>query len=180
VQLQLGNTPASIDLMRMNALRNESGRRAPEASRGRAPRSSLAFSLVEVMVSVIVVATVFFALYAGISFGFATLGLSREELRATQVLAEKMETIRLYNWEQINSNGFIPTTFTAPFDATTNGDSGITYTGRVTIATAPISEAYSNDVRKITVEVQWRSAKVMRTRTMSTFSSRYGLQNYIY
>jgi prepilin-type N-terminal cleavage/methylation domain-containing protein len=141
---------------------------------------SRGFSLIEVLVSVVVVGTVFFSLYAGISFGFATLGLSREELRATQVLAEKMETIRLYNWEQVNSNGFIPSTFTAPFDATTNGSSGITYTGTVAIVTPSIAEGYSNDLRLITVQVEWQSAQVLRQRSMSTYVSRYGLQNYVY
>ena len=139
-----------------------------------------AFSLIETMMAVVVVGTVFFALYSGISFGFATIGFSREELRATQILAEKMETIRLYNWTQVNSNGFIPASFTAPFDTTTNGSGGITYTGTVMIATPPMTEAYSNDLRLVTVQVQWRSARVLRQRSMSTLVSRYGLQSYIY
>ena len=106
-----------------------------------------------------------------------------ENLRATQILQEKMETIRLYTWEQINTPGFVPTNFLDSFYvAATNqaNQQGITYTGRVAIAAAPVTESYSNDLRLVTIEVDWESAGVVRTREMNTFVTRHGLQKYIY
>ena len=143
-------------------------------------RRSAAFSFVEALVATAVCGLMFLTLYAGFSSGFSILQLSRENLRGTQILQEKMETIRLYNWEQLTNATFIPPNFVDTFYPGTQSTSGITYTGKVTIAAAPISESYSNDLRLIKVEVQWVSAKVLRKREMSSLASRYGLQNYIY
>src|SRR5207237_602455 len=74
-----------------------------------------AFSLVEMIVCTAIMVILFVSLYGGISSGFAVVNLARENLRANQIIVEKMETVRLYNWDQINSNGFLPPTFTAPF-----------------------------------------------------------------
>jgi hypothetical protein len=139
-----------------------------------------AFSFMEVLVAAAIAGIMFLTLYAGFSSGFAVLQLSRENLRGTQILQEKLETIRLYNWEQLTNTSFIPKSFVDTFYPGTQSTSGITYTGKVTITSAPVTESYSNDLRQVTVEVQWVSAKALRKREMSTFVSRYGLQNYIY
>lgn len=120
------------------------------------------------------------SLYTGISSGFTVVQIARENLRGTQILQEKMETIRLYTWDQITSPGFIPTNFTDVFFPGTQSASGLIFTGQVTIASAPVTESYSNDLKLVTVEVNWMSAKVKRTRSMTTLVSRYGLQHYIY
>ncbi|MCI0538374.1 MAG: hypothetical protein L0Z50_24465 [Verrucomicrobiales bacterium] len=143
-------------------------------------KPSAAFSFVEVLVAAAICGIMFLTLYAGFSSGFVVLQLSRENLRGTQILQEKLETIRLYNWEQLTNASFIPVNFVDTFYPGTQSTSGITYTGKVTIAAAPVTESYSNDLRLITVEVEWVSAKVLRRRDMSTLVSRYGLQNYIY
>jgi hypothetical protein len=119
-------------------------------------------------------------LYVGFSQGFAVVQLARENLRATQILQEKMETVRLYTWDQVNTPGFIPPTFTAPFYAVGTETQGLTYNGRVTIAAAPVAESYAADLRQVTAEVTWTSGNVIRRRDMTTFISRYGLHNYIY
>jgi Tfp pilus assembly protein PilE len=140
-----------------------------------------AFALVELLVGVAVLGIMFVALYSGFSAGFAVVQLARENLRATQILQEKVETIRLYTWEQLNTSGFVPLTFTEPFYAGKSAaESGILYTGKVTMAQAPISEAYKTDLKLVSMEVSWYSAGVQRKRDMQTFVSRYGLQNYIY
>ena len=132
------------------------------------------------MVSVAITGIVFLSLYSGFTSGFAIVQLARENLQATQILQEKMETIRLYTWDQINTTGFVPTNFTVSSYAGTQSTSGLTYTGAVSIATAPVVAGYSNDLKAVTVEVSWVSASVLRKREMTTFVSRYGLQNYIY
>src|ERR1051325_6941474 len=92
-----------------------------------------AFTLIEVAMTTAILGVVFAAFYSGIAAGFSLVGLTRENLRANQLLLERMETIRLYSWDQINSNGFIPPTFTAPFyppvAGQTNQNSGVTYYG---------------------------------------------------
>lgn len=140
----------------------------------------LAYSLIEILVGVAVLGLMTLALYSGFSAGFAIIQLARENLRATQILQEKMETIRLYRWDQINTAGFIPASFVEPFYATTQAVSGLTYTGTVTIAAAPVTESYSNDLKIITINLSWKSAKTLRKRDMSTFVARNGLQSYIY
>ena len=142
-----------------------------------------AFTLIEVLVGVALSSVVFIALYLGFSGGFGVIQLSRENLRATQILQDKMETIRLYNWDQITSNGFIPATFTAPFYAT-NTDStaggGLIYYGTMSITNAPVTESYSNDLRMSIVQIVWTNGAVPRRREMRTLVSRYGMQNYVY
>src|SRR5688572_28257443 len=143
--------------------------------------AELAYSMIEVMVAVVVLAIMFVSLYSGFSAGFAVIQLARENLRATQILQEKMETIRLYTWEQINTPGFVPTNFVDTFYASgTNAGGSMSYTGRVTIVRPVITEAYSNELKAVRINLQWVSAGVLRNREMQTLVTRNGLQNYIY
>jgi prepilin-type N-terminal cleavage/methylation domain-containing protein len=153
-----------------------------QAGKQRSLLSKMAFSMVEMLVAMAVLGIMFVSLYSGFSAGFAIIELARENLRATQILQEKMETIRLYTWDQINTAGFIPTNFVEAFYAvgTNTNVTGITYTGRVTIAAAPISTSYSNELKSVNIRVSWRSAGVNRNREMTTLVTRNGLQNYIY
>ena len=54
-----------------------------------------AISLVEVVFSIALVSVLFVSLYGGIASGFGLVNLARENLRANQIIVEKMETIRL-------------------------------------------------------------------------------------
>lgn len=82
-------------------------------------RGNRAFSIIEALVASCVVGVLFVSLYGGITAGFGALGSARENLRATQVLIDKMETLRLYSWTQISTFGsstsYIPSTFTESF-----------------------------------------------------------------
>ena len=142
-----------------------------------------AFTLIEVAVTSAILGVIFVTFYAGIGAGFSMVSLSRENLRANQILLDKMETVRLYSWSQINSNGFIPLTFTAPFEsaggARTNG-SGVTYYGELSIGDAPISANYSTNLKLVTVSLTWTNGKSARVRSMQTLVSEFGLQTYIY
>jgi uncharacterized protein (TIGR02598 family) len=143
-----------------------------------------AFTLVEVMMGVAVMAIMLVTLYGGFTFGFAEMRLARENVRATQILQEKMEVARLYNWDQVaNTPGFIPTTFTASFyvDNPTNAPAGnFSYSGTVLVTNAPITETYAGDMRMIQIQLTWKSGNVTRKRQMTTFVSQYGLQKYVY
>ena len=140
-----------------------------------------AFTLIEVIVCMAIVGVVFVSLYGGMAFGYSTVALARENLRATQILVEKMEVIRLYNWDQITSGTNVPTTFTAAYypDGTTN-QQGVTYSGTVDISKYDLKNNYDNNMRLITVGLTWTTGNLERSRTLSTTYSRYGMQNYSY
>ena len=67
--------------------------------------------------------------------------------------------------------------YLSPNGAANAGDT-IGYT--VTITNAPIADTYSGDMRAVTIALSWTSGDVLRSRSMTTFVSRYGLQNYVY
>ncbi len=139
----------------------------------------------EVMVAVVIIGVEFVTLYLGMTQGFGIVQVARENLRATQILQEKMETIRLYTWDQITTAGFIPPTFTEPFypGAGSQTNQGVSYQGTMTIGDvpAPLSAAsYASDLKLVVVQVNWTSGKVQRQREMRTLVSHYGLHNYIY
>jgi hypothetical protein len=130
----------------------------------------------------------FLALLAGLSGGFVTAEYARETVRATQILAEKLDTIRLYSWDQVTAPGYITNTFYTRFYPT-NGlaggdgwsDPGFAYTGTVTIANAPFAEPYaSNDLKMVTVSLTWPSGRRIRQAQMSSLVARYGVQSFIY
>lgn len=136
------------------------------------------------MVSVAVMGVLFVSLYAGLAFGFSQIQVSREEERATQILAERMEIVRLLSWDQVvNLPGYVPTNFTASYSVTnpTNAPANsLIYRGTVVITNAPVSETYSNDMRMMVISLSWQSRGLTHRRTTSTMVSRYGLQNYVY
>jgi type II secretory pathway pseudopilin PulG len=144
-----------------------------------------AFSLTEGLIGVAVMGIVFISLYTGMATGFQSIRNSRENTRATQILLEKFETIRLYNWDQIaNTPGFIPDTFTAKFfpntTGTTNAGSGITYFGRVTISPVAFTDPYGSDLRSVRITLSWTSDGLTHTRDFVSFVARYGIQNYVF
>ena len=145
----------------------------------RRPRQG--FSLVEVSMGMAIMGTIILALVSGFTTGFFTMQLARENQRATQIMLEKMETIRLYSWDQINDPTFIPKTFSAPYDPNAPvGERGISYNGTMTITNAPVSPGYANEMRMVIVTLNWQTGNLNRTRSFSSLISRDGLQNYVY
>jgi len=131
---------------------------------------------------------VFMAMYTGLCTTAYSLQLSRENLRATQLMTEKLETIRLYGWKKIDDPLFIlPRTFNYqvpvyPDDPSLPGNNATTRTFGVdlTIDAAPVTEIYAKDLRMVTVKLSWQTGKLKRTRTMNTLVSKYGLNKYVY
>ena len=113
------------------------------------------------------------ALYAAFSFGFSSIKLAQEDVRADQILVQKLETLRVYDWSKI-TNGYIPTNLTTSFS--TSG--GVDYDVKFAISPAPLTESYSNTLRQVTVELSWDSAGVTRSRSITTLVSQNGLQTY--
>jgi len=144
---------------------------------------SSGFTLVETMVAVITGAVMLAALYSSFAFGYGSVKLAREDLRATQILLQRMETLRLTSFSAIQSG-----TITDYYDPTsvTNGNPGAVYT--ITITTnAPTSSDmpvqpvyYMNKMRKVTITATWTNANQLRTRSLQTYASQSGIQSYVY
>ncbi len=163
-----------------------------------------AFTLVECVVGMALVSIVVGALYTGMSYGMKRTAFTREDMRATQIMLEKMEQLRLYGWDQILSNldpddlddptfdtadphvvaddltkFTIPNTFTVPFTPGMTNSGALVYNGTFSITNAPISEVYSNELMLITVSLSWQNGSQTRTRQMQTFFAKYGMQNLV-
>lgn len=132
----------------------------------------------EVALGMALLGMVMATLFSGFTAGFFTVRMSRENLRATQILLEKTETLRLYSWQQVTNNGYIITNFTDVYDPRTTN--GARYTGTIRISPANISADYSNDLKLVTVTVNWKTGGLGRTRELRSYVSRYGMQDYIY
>jgi type II secretory pathway pseudopilin PulG len=165
-----------------------------------------AFTIVEVVVGIALLGVVVAALYSGMTYGLARTAITREEMRATQVMLEKMEQLRLYTWDQVNYNYdpddpedptdpfdpedphdiadeldpfFIPVTFSAPFTPGLTNAGDLMYFGTFTVTNVPMTQLYSNHLRLVTVSITWTNGNNVKTRSMQTYFAKYGLQNNI-
>lgn len=146
------------------------------------PRAETGATLVEVVMSTAILAIVAGGLMGAFAHSFKVMQLARDNQRATQILVEKVETIRLYSWDQVNSNGFIPSTFSAVYDPQAKpGFQGTVYAGNLTVTNVPYSASYSTNLRQLIVALRWTNAGGLpHFRNLSTVIARDGLQNYVY
>ncbi len=154
------------------------------AGERRALRGLAGYTLMEVVVSVLVVATLATGFYGGLTSGFMMTESTREDLRATQIMTQKLEALRLCTWSELSSFSFQES-----YDPTagTNQGTGTFYAGRVVVGPAtniPSNLSYSDKMRQVTVTVSWTNGicgkPLVHTRQAQTLVARYGLQNYIW
>jgi hypothetical protein len=150
-------------------------------------RTSAGHSLPEAIMAVSLVGVMFISLYAGFSSGFAILRAARENLRATEILNQQTERLRLLNWSQVlDADTFLPPTFVAslnPVDSPTNPE-GLVFQGTIEAATPtdwPV--AYRDQARLITITLTWTnlsgSKPMVNRRQVQTCVARYGMQSYV-
>ncbi len=153
------------------------------------PLKSEGFTLPEVLVSILLITVVIVSLYAGITQGFVISDVTRDNMRATQIMVNTMEVIRLYSWDQINSNGFVPTNFMVNLYPTNmiKGTQAADLINanrkaevQIRIKTPSIGTAYATNMKRIDIQVNWTNQNVPRSRTMSSFIAREGMQHYVY
>ena len=138
-------------------------------------------TLVDLIMAVAVLGIMASGIFGSFRYGLFTLQLVRENQRATQVILEKVETIRLYNWDQVNSNGFIPATFTDVYDPQATTDSqGVTYQGTVTVAPCGLASPYAANLRQLTITLNWTTRDIPHTRSITTYIAKDGIQNYVF
>lgn len=143
--------------------------------------SKNAFTILEVIAGMTVCGIVFISLYAGLSQGFRLTQIAREDLRATQVMIERLESVRLCTYEQLNTPGFVPTDpVDEPYYWSTNQNGGFNYSVTVTVSNAPFNTSYSDDLKLVNVKVTWTASGMLRTREMNTLIAKNGLQTYVF
>src|SRR2546423_11910700 len=139
------------------------------------------FSLVEATIGLGILGTVAGAMLTGIVTSFFTVQMARENLRATQIMLDKVETLRLYDWYQltnnVGTNAFIQTNFTSSYYPNDPTKPGPKYTGTLEFSIPAVRSSYSNNMRQVKVTLKWKTGNLNRIRSFSTFVARDGLQN---
>ncbi|HWX19835.1 MAG TPA: hypothetical protein VN578_08005 [Candidatus Binatia bacterium] len=151
------------------------------------PHAESAYTIAEVVVAVLVLTTVMIGIYGGFSYGFSTVQTAREDLRATQILVQKTEAVRVCNWSDLWSN--CPINFKERYDpiGVASNAGGVTYYGTLALCTPtniPDTAAYKTNVTLVNIKLTWTNyngSKVLaHNREMQTQVARYGLQGYIW
>ncbi len=150
-----------------------------------ARKAEQASTIVEVVVATVIIAIAGAGVITSINYGLLIMQMARENARASQIMLERLESVRLYNWSEVTNAGYVPTTFTDVYDpqSPTNAQ-GAVYSGTLTVADPVFSSStpsYSSSMRQFTVTLQWNTnGKVPHTRSLTTYVAKDGLQNYVY
>ena len=146
--------------------------------------SASGFTLVETLVAVVINAFAMMALYACFASGFSLVKVTREDLRATQILIQRMEAIRVSDYSKLTDPAKYPTNTIVYFDEEhqASGKGGTAYTVTFNAqrlpSPKPQSQFYTN-MLQVTVRASWMSGKVQRSRSMQTYVARQGIQQYV-
>ena len=126
----------------------------------------------------------FTALYAGFSYGLATMGVTRQDLRATEIILQRLERVRLCSFSQVTDTSINPATSTEYYDPAdqSSGYGGVPYTLTFS-ATVPASgalpDAYRTNMLLVTVGAAWTSGNLQHSRSMQTYVAQNGIQSYV-
>ncbi len=152
--------------------------------------SASAFTLAESLMAIAAGSVMLLSLYTSFLYGFRATRVVREDLRATQILVQRMEKIRMCSFNQIQDPTLNPPTSTEYYDPTdqSNGRGGVAYTVTLTNTVATKADLnpgygglvwYTNNVLKITATATWTNGNVQQVRSMQTFAARNGIQSYV-
>lgn len=141
-------------------------------------KRSRGFTLAEPAIGISILLLLIIAFYSGIAHCIHITRMSRENQRATQILLQKSEVVRMYKWQQI-TNGFIPRAFTNVYNPGGGAERGVIFIGSIGITNAPVSAPYSTNLKAVTIGLRWTSGGMPRQREMRTLISQWGLNNYV-
>lgn len=130
------------------------------------------FTILEAMIASIILGLALASVVAVASQCLRYLTDIRRTARASQVLQQKMEDIRLLSWSQLTS---LTNIFTDP------NDTNHIYAGKI-VQTAADSYSGTTTVMKVTLNVTWtnQTAHKVVTNSLSTLISNGGLNKYIF
>jgi hypothetical protein len=138
----------------------------------------------KMLVGVAFVGVVVTMLYGAFSAGFPVIQSTRGNLRATQIVMQKAEALRLFTWSQVcDTNNHRKPLFVEPQDS--RGD--VQYAGYITSAVpaaGDLANAARSHMRPVTVTLSWTNyhgAKpIVQTREIHTRLARNGTPKYIW
>lgn len=128
-------------------------------------------------------ATMLLALYASFGIGYSIMKVTREDLRANQIILQRMEAIRLSSFNELKDPAKYPTSSTEYYSESgkANGNGGVAYTVTYNAASGPttLPPSYRTNVLVVTVGASWTSGKLQRNRSTQTYVARNGIQTYV-
>jgi hypothetical protein len=164
---------------------------ADEAGRGRASgfavagsNRALAFTLVETVIAVLLATMMLTALYTCFASGWSLIQITGQDLRATQILLQRMERVRLCDFTQIKDTGLNPSSSVEYFDPKDQGTGGggVAYTvtfASTTPSSGSLPEAYRMNMLLVTVGTCWTNGTRVYNRSMQTYVAKDGMQSYV-
>jgi type II secretory pathway pseudopilin PulG len=147
-------------------------------------KAGTAFTLTESVIAVALGSMMLGGVYACFVWGFGTVRMARENLRATQIMMKHLEGLRLCSFTQLTNTNYNPATFTDYYDPKdqSSGAGGAVYSGTYS-ATVPASgtlpDSYRTNMMLITIGVTWTSGNVQRSRSMQTYIAQNGIDSYV-
>lgn len=147
----------------------------------------------EALIAMMVLGMTVTAVYSALMTGLRTVRLTREQQRASQILLDTVEMIRLYSWEQLTDTpGFVPASFvvkdSGPVSESTTPTTGkgavirtgVTYYGQITLSDPKLGMNYDSRLMQVKVDLVWRSEGMERRRELTTLVAFGGLYSFIY
>jgi type II secretory pathway pseudopilin PulG len=147
-------------------------------------RGTAAFTLAETIIGMGLAGLMLSAFMACFSFGMGMVRLSREDLRATQILLQRMERVRLCTFDQVRNTTVNPPTATESYCpvAQADGGGGVLYTVTFSNSVPPLGrlpEGYRTNVLLVTATATWTSGNIQHQRSMETYVAREGIAGYV-
>jgi hypothetical protein len=120
-------------------------------------------------------------LFTGLANAFSTVQATRENLRATQILVQRMEAVRLASYKTLQDPGAYPTNSTEYYCPSQTSGKGTAYTLQYNWAPGPSSlpPSYRTNMLLVTVTASWKTGNLQHTRSMQSYVARYGIQRYV-
>jgi len=122
-------------------------------------------------------------LFTGLANSFSTVQATRENLRATQIIVQRMEALRLASYKTLQDPAAYPTNYTEYYCPSGQaGSKGTAYTIQYnwTNGLSSLPPSYRSNMMLVTITASWNSGNVQRTRSMQSYVARYGIQRYVY
>src|SRR2546425_11611017 len=143
-------------------------------SNTRTRKAYFGFTLVETLAATTTAAIWLSAHFLAFASGFALMTVTREDVRATQIMLQRMEAVRLSGYNQFADTNKYPPSVTQDYDekGKTNGTGGgVAYnvTHQIASALGSLPPSYRCNLTQVTVGVSWTSGKANRSHNISTY-----------
>jgi prepilin-type N-terminal cleavage/methylation domain-containing protein len=140
-----------------------------------------AFTIVEVLISVVIVGISAAGLMGCFRFAWFAIRMARENQRATQIILERAEAIRCYSWDNLPN---VPNLTRDYYNRTTQEQPvyriHTVLTSWSSVPPSGTAPSYASKMQTLTIYCTWASGPVTRTRTYTTYIAQDGIQNYVF